>query len=1025
MIYLKQALYLFAFFFTLAIPFSVIAADSDLDSTFTVGSGVNGTVIATALQTNGKVIIGGNFDVVGGVRRKKVARLNADGSLDTAFTNGSGVDGNGIVETVAVQADGKVLIGGEFFSVNGTARSYFARLNTDGSLDTSFTAQISDSVLSIIVQPDGKILIAGEFMQVNGSFSSRRLARLNPDGTQDMSFVYSLWLDLNPSAMALQTDGRILVVANNRIARLLPDGTFDGFNLGNAGLSGFAQALDYNSADGSILVGGNITSYNGVARSNLIKISSNAGLDVNFNPVFTGTISGGSISSIKRQPDGKILISGYFDTVNGVSRNGLARLNSDGTLDSSFAPALPFTGSVINLQLQPDNKIVVGGQFTTIAGASRNRIARLNANGTIDPNFSRKRGPNDSVFSIVPTPDGKILIGGFFNSVDETPQGGIARLAVNGLLDPSFNSGSGFDGAVGKIALQPDGKMMVGGAFTTYNGTARKNIARLNTDGTLDPSFDAGTGVDAIITDMEIQADGKVIICGLFFNVGGVAGRNIARLNANGTLDATFNPGTGADFEVYDIELQSNGQILIGGNFDHYNGATRSSIARINSNGSLDTSFNASTQFDSAILSLVSQPDGHIVVGGAFNTVNSAQRCHVARLNSNGTEDSSFQLTGGFSSDFVNKVTLQSDGKVLVGGKFLELGNFNRAHLGRLFSNGAVDTAFNTGGVSGGINNDAEVDDVVFQPNGKILFAGEFTAVGGIEANRVARLVGTFVAPPADAFVDFDGDGRTDISVFRPASGEWWINRSSTSQTVAAQFGLSTDKPVPGDFTGDGKTDIAFWRPSTGEWFILRSEDSSFLSFPFGTSGDIPIVGDFDNDGKADPGVFRTSNLTWFISKSTGGTIITTFGAAGDVPTPADYDGDGKTDIAIYRPSAGEWWIAKSSNNSVYAFQFGTASDKPVQGDYTGDGRADAAFWRPSTGEWFILRSEDSSYFSFPFGAGGDLPVPGDYDGDGKFDPAVFRPSNTTWFINRTTAGLLITNFGAAGDRPVPSVFVP
>ena len=297
------------------------------------------------------------------------------------------------------------------------------------------------------------------------------------------------------------------------------------------------------------------------------------------------------------------------------------------------------------------------------------------------------------------------------------------------------------------------------------------------------------------------------------------------------------------------------------------------------------------------------------------------------------------------------------------------------------------------------------------------------TITAGGQAHTVTQ-AGT-VAPTLRRPFDFDGDGKTDISIFRPSAGEWWYSKSSNGGNAALQFGTSTDKLVPADFTGDGRTDIAFWRPSTGFWFILRSEDNSFFSFPFGTSGDVPIVGDFDGDGKADPGVFRPSNLTWFISKSSGGTIIVTFGANGDKPVPADYDGDGKTDIAIYRPSVGEWWINRSSNNSVFAFQFGTSTDKPVQGDYTGDGKADAAFWRPSTGSWFILRSEDSSFYSVPFGASGDVPSPGDYDGDGKFDTAVFRPSNVTWFINRTSAGILITNFGTTGDLSVPNVFVP
>jgi hypothetical protein len=272
---------------------------------------------------------------------------------------------------------------------------------------------------------------------------------------------------------------------------------------------------------------------------------------------------------------------------------------------------------------------------------------------------------------------------------------------------------------------------------------------------------------------------------------------------------------------------------------------------------------------------------------------------------------------------------------------------------------------------------------------------------------------------------DFDGDGKTDISIFRPSTGEWWYSRSSDGGNYAAQFGNSSDKLVPGDYTGDGKTDIAVWRPSTGEWFILRSEDGSYYSFPFGISGDVPATADFDGDGKADAAVYRPSDSTWYINKSSGGTIIQQFGTNGDVPAVADYDADEKADIAIYRPSVGEWWIQKSSNNSVIAFQFGNSADKPVQGDYTGDGKSDVAIYRPSTGEWFVLRSEDSSYYSFPFGTMGDVPTPGDFDGDGRFDAAVFRPSDTNWYVQRSTAGTLIQSFGVAGDMPVPNAFVP
>jgi hypothetical protein len=283
-------------------------------------------------------------------------------------------------------------------------------------------------------------------------------------------------------------------------------------------------------------------------------------------------------------------------------------------------------------------------------------------------------------------------------------------------------------------------------------------------------------------------------------------------------------------------------------------------------------------------------------------------------------------------------------------------------------------------------------------------------------------------------FSDFDGDDKTDLSIYRPNDSlvpglsEWWFQRSSDGVTVAYQFGTPTDKITPGDYDGDGKTDVAFWRPSTGEWFVLRSSNLTFFAVPFGISTDKPAPADFDGDGITDFAVFRPSQTLWFINKSSGGVDIIPFGLSNDVPQPADYDGDGKADIAVFRPLGGsgqsEWWILRSTAG-LFATPFGTATDKPVPGDYTGDGRADIAFWRPSSGEWFVLRSEDLSFYSAPFGTTGDIPAPGDYDGDGKFDFGIFRPTSTTWFVLRSSGGTVIQQFGLTGDIPVPSAFMP
>jgi len=273
---------------------------------------------------------------------------------------------------------------------------------------------------------------------------------------------------------------------------------------------------------------------------------------------------------------------------------------------------------------------------------------------------------------------------------------------------------------------------------------------------------------------------------------------------------------------------------------------------------------------------------------------------------------------------------------------------------------------------------------------------------------------------------DFDGDGKSDISVWRPDTGVWYIINSSNSSYSILNFGLATDVLAPGDYDGDGKTDFAVWRPDTGVWHLYSR--SIYRSFTFGANGDIPVPADYDGDGRTDAAVFRPSTATWYIwnssdSRGTSYTIVQ-FGLNGDKPVTGDYDGDGRADIAIYRPSSGEWWLNRSTDGIVAA-AFGVSTDKPVPADFSGDGKTDIAFFRPSTGEWFILRSEDASYFSVPFGQTGDVPAVGDFDGDGKSDVGVFRPDTGVWYVSQSQAGVFITQFGQSADIPVPAAYTP
>ncbi len=725
------------------------------------GNLANNSIYTTSIQSDGKIIIGGEFNNYNQFDRNRITRLNTDGSIDTSF-NASGA--NNTIYSTSIQSDGKIIIGGNFtyYTGVGTYANRIARLNVDGSTDVTFNPGMESSlgannnVRTTSILSNGKIIIGGDFTTYNG-IASNRIACLDTSGNLDTSFNVGTGANNKVLTTSIQSDGKIIIcgyfttyngIARNHIARLNTDGTLDtSFNPGTGANSGSYIQTSYIQSDGKIIIGGSFTSYNGIARNRIARLNTDGTIDTTFNP---GTGANNTVNTTSIQNDGKIIIGGDFTSYNGTVCNRIIRINTNGTLDTNFNPGTGANNTVFSTSIQNDGKIIVGGNFTFYDATSRNRITRITLNGSIDTSFCPGTGANDQVLTTSIQSDGKIIIGGSFTSYNGINLYGITRLNTDGTIDTTFNSGTGLNSGtdIGRYIqttkIQSDGKIIIGGDFISYNGIARNHIARLNTDGTLDTSFNPGTGANIRVVDTSIQSDGKIIIGGYFTSYNGTARNQIARLNIDGTLDTTFNPGTGANNAITTTSIQSDGKIIIGGDFTSYNGTVINRIARLNTIGTLDTTFNPGIGANNTVKTTSIQSDGKIIIGGDFTSYSGNVRNRIVRINVNGSIDTTFNAgVATNASGTVQATTIQSDGKIIIGGDFLGYGNQARYKLARLNNDGTNDATFNPLAqnfpIPGGNNS---VRSISIQSDGKIIIGGVFTAYNMTGRNRIARING-------------------------------------------------------------------------------------------------------------------------------------------------------------------------------------------------------------------------------------------------------------------------------------------
>ena len=656
------------------------------------------------------------------------------------------------------------------------------------------------------------------------------------------------------------------------------------------------------------------------------------------------------------------------------------------------------------IAVQADNKVIAGGQCYVAGLGSHFCLKRYTASGALDTGF----GVTGKVFTPVSIPTGS---------------------------EASI---------VTKIIVLPDGRILAFGYTERHVSSPGEGhfyqfaIARYNPDGTLDPTFDGdGLVVNKITTgtpgaklhDGLVQPDGKIVAVG----GGGYGGGNdqhvVARFNFDGSFDTSFNgngkvltDGWGAtgDGWLAAVALQPDGNILVGGRGGVF---FRNVLLRYTSVGIPDTSFGDSGKViysgpgfnaNNFMRKIHVYPDGTILVlstsfDGPWPTV------FLAKFNSNGSFDTTFDGDGKLSTDLgpeqdcdATDFHIQAGGKILLGANCSISSSTFAGHAAvsaRFHPNGTVDTQYGNKGylyrIQPGFN-----DTIAVQSNGKIIFGGVYSPSVNVYQFFLTRYLnnGTREA-------DFDNDRKSDISVFRPSTGVWYL--FNTTGVSVQQFGSSGDRITPGDYDGDGKIDIAVFRQ--GAWYISRSSDNTVAGINFGLAGDEPVAADYDGDGRSDIAVFRQG--VWYITNSSNGSVnIAVFGQAGDKPVVGNFDGDLRSDLGIYRN--GVWYTYNTAGVNITSFGLGT--DKPVAADYDSDGKTDLAVYRD--GVWYILGSH-AGFFGYYFGIATDKPAPADYDGDGRGDPAVYRDG--TWYIQNSSAGLTVSTFGTTGDIPVPSAYLP
>jgi uncharacterized delta-60 repeat protein len=510
-----------------------------------------------------------------------------------------------------------------------------------------------------------------------------------------------------------------------------------------------------------------------------------------------------------------------------------------GIIDETFNnPAI--TGGngangVINKVLhQSNDNFLIGGAFTSYNGTSINRIALLNNNGSLNNSFDPGLGPNNNINNIALQSDNRIIVVGNFTQFNGVASSRIVRLNPNGSVDNSFNTGLGANAAISAIAIQNNGQIIVGGSFTLFNNETASRIVRLNTDGSVDASFDTGLGANGVIQDIAIQNDGRIVIVGSFTEFDNQARAGVARLNTDGSLDNSLNIGSGANNTIFSVAVQANQQILVGGTFNIFNGQAYRGIVRLNPNGSTDLGFQIGTGASSTVYDILVESDQKIIVAGAFTSFNNQQRNRVTRLNSDGSLDNSF-LTGTGANNVVNSVAMQPNGNPIIAGAFSSYRGTPRLRVARLIGFACVETTTNQ------FEEACEsfrwnANDVLYTTSG--IYTATLSSVLGCDSivnlNLTINNLPSITNQPQNTTACLGGSAQFTVSASGNISGyQWFVNNSPIAGATGSTLNVNNISLADaGTYSVDAINDCGAVRSQNASLSVVESEPTTITLQP-------------------------------------------------------------------------------------------------------------------------------------------------------------------------------------------------